>query len=121
VQVVHGSKTGTIHPEGPQELDTMIHFTCDCCKRLIDLDHEVRYVVRMEVFAAADCGDTSMDDDRDYLQEIEDILNRDESADEFDDEVYQQARFDLCAECRERFLSNPLGRVAAVELGFSNN
>ncbi len=102
----------------------MIHFTCDCCKRLIDLDHEVRYVVRMEVFAAADGGDTSMDDDRDYLQEIEDMLNRDDMADEVEeveDELYQQARFDLCAECRDRFVSNPLGRIAAVELGFSNN
>lgn len=98
----------------------MIHFTCDCCKRLIDLDHEVRYVVRMEVFAAADSNDSSMDDDRDYLEEIEEMLTRDE-ADELEEAVYQQARFDLCGECRERFLNNPLGRIAAVELGFSNN
>ncbi len=99
----------------------MIHFTCDCCKRVIDLDHEVRYVLRMEVFAAADNCDASMDDDRDYLQEIEDILSRDEADEELGSDVYQEVRFDLCAECRERFLSNPLGRIAAVELGFSNN
>lgn len=99
----------------------MIHFTCDCCKRLIDLEHEIRYIVRMEVFAAADAGDVAMDDDRDYLQEIEDMLSHDDAAGELDGEVYQHARFDLCAECRERFINNPLGRIAAVELGFSNN
>lgn len=99
----------------------MIHFTCDCCKRLIDLDHEVRYVVRLEVFAAADAGDLTVDDDRDYLEEIEDMLTRDDPADAVAEEVYQQARFDLCADCRERFVNNPLGRIAAVELGFSNN
>lgn len=99
----------------------MIHFTCDCCKRLIDLDHEIRYIVRMEVFAAADTSVEAMDDDRDYLQEIEEMLSRDQTVDPLDNEVYQQARFDLCSECRERFVSNPLGRPAAVELGFSNN
>lgn len=99
----------------------MIHFTCDCCKRLIDLEHEVRYIVRMEVFAAADSGDSSVDDDRDYLQEIEDMLTHDEADEALEETVYQQARFDLCGECRDRFVNNPLGRIASVELGFSNN
>jgi len=99
----------------------MIHFTCDCCKRLIDLEQEVRYVVRMEVFAAADASDIDADSDRDYLQEIEDMLTHDAAENELDQDVYQQVRFDLCGDCRERFISNPLGRGAAVELGFSNN
>lgn len=99
----------------------MIHFTCDCCKREIDLEHEIRYVVRMEVFAAADAGEEAIDDDRDYLQEIEDMITHDEDLDPLEEEVYQQARFDLCSECRDRFVNNPLGRAAQVELGFSNN
>ena len=99
----------------------MIHFTCDCCNRAINLDQEVRYIVRMEVFAALDLGDDAMDDDRDYLQEIEDMLTHDNSLEELDEDVYQTARFDLCGECRERLIRNPLGRAAAVELGFSNN
>ena len=32
----------------------MIHYSCDCCKRIIDLQEELRYVVRMEVYAAMD-------------------------------------------------------------------
>ncbi|MGI9456649.1 MAG: hypothetical protein ACR2NU_08810, partial [Aeoliella sp.] len=109
--------------EGPEELEAMIHFTCDCCKRLIDLDEEVRFVVRMEVFAAADAGDADAEDDRDYLQEIEEMLSRaDESDDKsLSDDVYQQARFDLCSDCRHKFVRDPLGRSAAVHLGFSNN
>ena len=98
----------------------MIHFTCDCCKRIIDLEQEVRYIVRMEVFAAVDGLEATMDDDRDYLQEIEDILDRGNS-EELGEEVYQEARFDLCAECRERFVRNPLGAPAKVQLRFSNN
>lgn len=98
----------------------MIHFTCDCCKRIIDLEQEVRYVVRMEVFAAVEGEDSCIDDDRDYLQEIEDTLTRD-GCESIEEEVYQQARFDLCRECRDRFVANPLARPAPVELGFSDN
>ncbi len=100
----------------------MIHFTCDCCKRVIDLDEEVRFVVRMEVFAAADAGETDADDERDYLEEIEEMLSLAEDSDEsLNDDVYQQVRFDLCSDCRQKFVRDPLGRTTPVHLGFSNN
>lgn len=100
----------------------MIHFTCDCCKQLIDLEHEVRYVMRMEVFAMADTDDADCEDDRDYLEEIEDMLNRGEAdADALDTDIYEQTRFDLCDSCRREFLQNPLGRATAVQIGFSQN
>lgn len=35
----------------------MIHHSCDCCKRLIDPQHALRYVVRMEVYAAMESND----------------------------------------------------------------
>lgn len=100
----------------------MIHFTCDGCQRPINLEEELRYVVRVEVYAAFD-GEESQDSDRDHLQEIEDIL---EALDELDDqeceeEVFQQVRYDLCGECRKKFLRNPLGRLSASPVGFSNN
>lgn len=101
----------------------MIHVICDCCKRTIDLEAEVRYVVRMEIFAAVDAGDPEGEDDRDYLQEIEDILDRDSDGDdsELSEDLYQQARFDLCEDCRRKFLRDPLGRTSVAGLGFSNN
>lgn len=102
----------------------MIHFTCDVCKRSLDLEHELRYVVRMEVYASLDDSDAPIDDDRDHLQEIHDVLERlDEleiENDQLGDDVYQQLRFDLCGECRKKFLQDPLGRRIA-QLDFSQN
>ena len=100
----------------------MIHFTCDYCHRSIDPEHELRYVVRMEVYAALGTADSDCESDRDHLEEIEDILSRleDESDPQLGDDVYQHARYDLCSECRKKFLRNPLGRRAA-EFDFSNN
>ena len=100
----------------------MIHFTCDYCQQTIDPERELRYVVRMEVYAALDVSDADAESDRDHLEEIEDILERlaDETDPEISEEVYRHVRYDLCSECRQRFLRNPLGRRAA-EFDFSNN
>ncbi|WP_145281390.1 hypothetical protein [Pirellulimonas nuda] len=100
----------------------MIHFTCDLCHRAIDCEDEVRYVVRLEVYASLDA-DADPGEERDHLQEIEDIL---EGVDDLSDpdvgaDVYHQARYDLCSACRKRFVKNPLGRGVAANLDFSNN
>jgi hypothetical protein len=102
---------------------TMIHYTCDCCKRSINPERELRYVVRVEVYAAIDNVDVDDEDERDHLQEIQDILERLDDADdaEVSDDVYHQARYDMCSECRARYVKNPLGRAVMQELGFSQN
>jgi hypothetical protein len=107
----------------------MIHHSCDICKRLIDTQLDVRYVVKMEVYAALDPALDEMDDDRDGLQEVQEMLHRMEDCDSGDgsseevpdDDVYQQLRFDLCPECRKKFLKAPLGREAAKQFDFSQN
>ena len=102
----------------------MIHHSCDCCKCLIDPRQALRYVVRMEVYAAAEPSDSDeREDDRDHLAEIQDILERmeDTEGDEIGDDVYQQLRFDLCGECQKRFLRDPLGRHLATQFEFSEN
>lgn len=101
----------------------MIHYTCDCCKRPIDPEGELRYVVRVEVYAAIDPATEEDDDDRDHLQEIQDILERLDDADDptLGDDVYHQKRYDLCVECRNRYVKNPLGRMAVQGVGFSKN
>lgn len=98
----------------------MLHYSCDLCKRPLDSENELRYVVKLEVYAAFD--PLSVDDgedDRDSLADLHDALERIDSADEalldgaqIGDEVYQQLRFDLCPECRKKFMKNPLGRKA---------
>ena len=103
----------------------MIHYSCDLCKREFDPDDDLRYVVKIEVFAAYDPNSgTEDDEDHDHLQEIQDILESMEDAEDerIGDDVYQQLRFDLCPECRRKFLKNPLAReMPAKAFGFSSN
>jgi hypothetical protein len=102
----------------------MIRYSCDLCKRELDSEVDLRYVVKIEVYAAYDPEATSEDEnDRDHLQEIQDILECLEDADDdlIGNDVYQQMRFDLCPECRKKFLQNPLGRETAKAFGFSSN
>lgn len=101
----------------------MIQYICDSCKRPINAERELRYVVRLEVYAAIDPTTEDVDDDRDHLEEIQDILDRldDEETAELGDDVYHRTRYDLCSECRNRYVQNPLGRLAVQGLGFSKN
>jgi hypothetical protein len=103
----------------------MIHYSCDLCKRSFDPDDDLRYVVKIEIFAAYDPNaGAEGDDDHDHLQEIQDILETMEDAEDerIGEDVYQQLRFDLCPECRRKFLKNPLARqTPAKAFGFSSN
>lgn len=102
----------------------MIRYSCDMCKRDLDPEEDLRYVVKIEVYAAFD-PIVVEDDDRDHLEEIQDILERleDDESEQIGDDVYEQMRFDLCPECRKKFLKNPLARegASAKMLDFSEN
>lgn len=101
----------------------MIHYTCDCCQRKLDPD-DLRYVVKMEVYAAFDpIAMDELEDDRDYLQEIQKILQHsDEASDaQVGNDVYEQTRFDLCPECRKKFVQDPIGRRISKHFDFSKN
>ncbi len=102
----------------------MLHYSCDLCKRPLDSANELRYVVKLEVYAAFDPLQVDdAEDDRDNLQELHEILERmDDAADEaIGDDVYQQLRYDLCPECRKKFVQNPLGRKPVEKHDFSRN
>jgi hypothetical protein len=77
----------------------------------------------MEVYEAIGQDGGSVDDDRDYLTEIHEYLER---LDEDDDESFERAecqllRFNLCDDCRKNFLLDPLGRRVAQPFDFSKN
>jgi hypothetical protein len=101
----------------------MIHFTCDGCHRSLEPDRDARYVVRVEVYTALDAAAADSDDDRDHLEELQEIIERldDEALEHIAEETYQEVRYDLCSECRRKFLRNPLGRGLAPQLNFSQN
>ena len=102
----------------------MIHHTCDRCKRVIDPEQELRYVVRMEIEAVMDpVHENEPQDDRDHLLEIDEILERVDAleSDAVDEDIYQKRRYDLCPQCYRKFATNPLSREKKVSLGFSHN
>lgn len=107
-----------------KEFGLMIHYSCDCCKRELDPEDNVRYVVKMEIAQEVQpLGVDELDDDRDYLDEIQDALERldEEELIDLGSAGARTMRFDLCADCSKRFLKNPLGRDIAKQLNFSEN
>ncbi len=46
----------------------MIHYTCDGCHRPLNPERDLRYVVKMEVYASLDPTDMELDEDRDHLE-----------------------------------------------------
>lgn len=100
----------------------MIHYTCDGCKRPLDTNSETRYVVRVEVYASLE-PEAECEDEADHLAELQNILESMDDADDPDigDQVYHHAKYDLCSECRQRYVKNPLGRALSPKLNFSQN
>ncbi|MFN5757752.1 MAG: hypothetical protein ACK54F_10530 [Planctomycetia bacterium] len=110
----------------------MLHYSCDVCKRPINLHSDVRHVVKIEVFpavedVAAGHADTGCCDgaEADHLEEMQELLESiDERSTDHDglyDDGTRSMRFDLCDACRQRFVKNPLGIKSGKQLDFSNN
>ena len=101
----------------------MIHYTCDLCKRDLDPDEDIRYVVKIEISAAFDPAvDIQEDDDRDHLQEIQELLDQLEQSqgDRIGEDVTRAALRSLPGVPPQVF-QNPLGRENAKLLDFSKN
>ena len=102
----------------------MIRYLCDICGRELHPHNDLRYVVRMQICAAIDpIQSEENEDDRDYLQEMQDMIEQmdDDQSEHFGEEAYQQLRFDLCPECRRKFVESPLGREIGKICNFSQN
>ena len=102
----------------------MIHYSCDRCKRELDPEDDLRYVVKMEIYAEMeplDCDE--LEDDRDHLLELHEILERSDDAESelIGDDIYQKKRYDLCSKCYKEFIKQPVGRQPAMQLDFSPN
>lgn len=112
----------------------MIHYSCDRCKRELE-PSELRYVVKLELQAVLEpaiCNE--LEDDRDYLGELNDQIeceDLEDFDDDFDPEPLSheslahespiQHHYDLCPRCAKELRRNPLGRETHVRFGFSQN
>ncbi len=102
----------------------MIHFTCDMCGKPLLADEDVRYVVKVEAYAAYDPMEVTEDQlDEDPLSEMSEIIEQMEEMDpeELEDQVYKSFRFDLCPACHRRYLRDPLFRYRPLRLDFHDN
>jgi hypothetical protein len=110
-------------PESRKDCREMIRYICDLCQCEIDPQHESSYVVQMELYAAPSPEEVRMDEDRDHLEDFNEVLER---YDEFDEEgvlvgkdTYRKQRFDLCGNCCKRFCQDPLGKNSAERFSLS--
>lgn len=102
----------------------MIHYSCDRCRRRIDPSKEIRHVVRIEVQAVLEPpAYDELEDDRDHLMEIDDLLDAMDLLEEDfpQEDLPQQLRFDLCSDCYRKYIQNPLGSETSLHVGFSSN
>lgn len=97
----------------------MISHICDRCERPI-LENETRYVARLEVFAAPDLPEITLEDLlRDHSADIRKLIGDCQamSEEELMRDVYVEMKFVLCRRCQRAWLDNPLGRPSPGEAG----
>ena len=105
----------------------MVHVTCDLCGKEMHPAHGPQYVVKIEIYAAHDPEQlVDADLDEDNLEAVSELLC---SADEEPvlTPARQTLRYDLCSECRGKFVKNPLqadgpsGVLPQLHCNFSQN
>jgi hypothetical protein len=101
----------------------MLHFSCDICGKEMVPGSSRRFVVKMEVYAAHDPTEITEEDlDLDHLEAISELLN--EEALHGPTELVpsnKNFRYDLCPDCHQRFINDPLNREALAKFDFSPN
>lgn len=100
----------------------MVHYTCDACGKDLLPGDDDRYVVKIEAFPAQDPAQlTEADLDDDHMEAISELLNDLEGEEATLPEPSQHFRYDLCPECHQRFVRDPLGKEHQHKLFFSKN
>lgn len=99
----------------------MMHFSCDLCGKDLLPGQDQRYEVKIEVRAAGEPTDLTEEDlMEDHLEAVSQILR--EGDEDLDLPALSTCRrFDLCTECHNRYVRDPLGKENGHKLHFSNN
>jgi hypothetical protein len=105
----------------------MLHITCDLCGKELRAGQD-HFVVKIEVFAKHDPAQLTEEDlEEDHMEAVSQLLREmadDEAADAIEPSR-SNLRYDLCPECRRRYLLDPLNKdpnkEAAQKFDFSEN
>ncbi len=89
----------------------MIRYECDKCGARMVANDPKRYIVRLEVYAAAGPVELELDCKSDTANELSSLLDslRAADANDIEDRTYRSFRFDVCDACRRTLLADPLG------------
>ncbi len=105
----------------------MLHITCDLCGKELRAGQD-HYVVKIEVFAKHDPAElTEADLEEDHMEAISQLLREmdDQEAADAIEPTRHNLRYDLCPECRQRFVRDPLNKdmskETAQKFDFSEN
>jgi predicted PP-loop superfamily ATPase len=101
----------------------MEHLYCDMCGKPLLLDEDVRFEVKIEVYAAYDPMEITEEDlEEDFEEEIHELIEemRDMDEEELEEGVYKSFKFDLCGACHKVYLKDPLG-ISTRGQGFAEN
>ena len=101
----------------------MMHFTCDQCGKELVAGEDERFVVKIEAFPAqnpAQLVESDLDDD--HMEAVSELLSALEDGDELDvPEASRHFHYDLCADCHQRYVRDPLAKEQQHKLFFSKN
>ncbi|MFO0794624.1 MAG: hypothetical protein U0586_11255 [Candidatus Brocadiaceae bacterium] len=102
----------------------MVHYTCDMCGKSLLAEEDIRYVVKIEVYAACDHDMDIEEDIMDMEEDDEDDEMQDEmeeASEILEDDEYKTFRFDLCSKCHKKYLQDPLFLKSWHPVRFSEN
>jgi|YNPMSStandDraft_1061717.scaffolds.fasta_scaffold98369_1 hypothetical protein len=102
----------------------MLRYFCDLCGREIDPESEPHFVVRIEVHPSLKPpSPKELEEEIDHLEELQQLLENldDSQLDSVPESLNKSFRFDLCVQCRDRFVKQPLGREPRKVWQFSKN
>ena len=89
----------------------MIRYECDRCGAAMRANDAARFIVHLEIYAAAGHVDLDAEGAGDPRNELAGVMKALASADpdEIEDQTYRSLRFDVCDTCRRAVLARPLG------------
>jgi len=93
----------------------VIYYTCDMCGKRLAGGRDLRFVAKIQLYAAADPLEISAEeltaDIREKIRRLVDEM-KDMDPQELQDSVFRQFQFDLCPKCRQRYIEDPLPQAA---------